>query len=178
MGGGLERFSFGASGGRGGEGAGVGRGPAGGADRVHPAAGESRRRRSSEQSVHGLPGHGHVQGHADASPGGRDRALRELWPNPGARLTTLRLRADGGARGNPGPAALGVVIEDDQGMRLLTVHRFLGVASNNQAEDQALIEGLKAVADWEPDRLEVYLDSKPVVGQVDGKWKGKEPQRE
>jgi ribonuclease HI len=99
-----------------------------------------------------------------------------LRPNPGARLTTLRLRADGGARGNPGPAALGVVIEDDQGMRLRTFHRFLGVATNNQAEYQALIEGLKAVADWKPDRLEVYLDSKLVVEQVNGKWRVKEPE--
>jgi len=102
--------------------------------------------------------------------------LRKLRPNPGARLTTLRLRADGGARGNPGPAALGVVIEDDQGMRLRTFHRFLGVATNNQAEYQALIEGLKAVADWKPDRLEVYLDSKLVVEQVNGKWRVKEPE--
>jgi len=71
---------------------------------------------------------------------------------------------------------LGVVIEDDQGMRLRTFHRFLGVATNNQAEYQALIEGLKAVADWKPDRLEVYLDSKLVVEQVNGKWRVKEPE--
>jgi ribonuclease HI len=86
------------------------------------------------------------------------------------------LRADGGARGNPGPAALGVVIEDDQGMKLRTFHRFLGVATNNQAEYQALIDGLKAVADWKPDRLEVFLDSKLVVEQVNGKWRVKEPE--
>jgi len=81
---------------------------------------------------------------------------------------------DGGARGNPGPAALGVVIEDEQGMRLRTFHRYLGVATNNQAEYQALIDGLKAIAEWKPDRLEVYLDSKLVVEQVNGKWKVKE----
>jgi ribonuclease HI len=68
------------------------------------------------------------------------------------------------------------VIEDDQGVRLRTFHRFLGVATNNQAEYQALIDGLKAVADWKPDRLEVYLDSKLVVEQVMGKWKVKEPE--
>ena len=83
---------------------------------------------------------------------------------------------DGGARGNPGPAALGVVIEDEQGMRLRTFHRYLGVATNNQAEYQALIDGLKATAEWKPDRLEVYLDSKLVVEQVNGKWKVKEPE--
>ena len=88
----------------------------------------------------------------------------------------MRLRADGGARGNPGPAALGVVIEDDQGLRLRTFHRYLGEKTNNQAEYQALIDGLKAVADWKPDRLEVFLDSKLVVEQVNGTWKVKEPE--
>ena len=59
-------------------------------------------------------------------------------------------------------------------MRLRTFHRYLGVATNNQAEYQALIDGLKAIAEWKPDRLEVYLDSKLVVEQVNGKWKVKE----
>jgi ribonuclease HI len=68
------------------------------------------------------------------------------------------------------------VIEDEQGMRLRTFHRYLGVATNNQAEYQALIDGLKAIAEWKPDRLEVYLDSKLVVEQVNGKWKVKEPE--
>jgi ribonuclease HI len=91
-------------------------------------------------------------------------------------MKMLRLRVDGGARGNPGPAALGVVIEDDQGMRLRTFHKWLGVATNNQAEYLALIEGLKAVADWKPDQLEVLLDSKLVVEQVNRRWKVKEPE--
>lgn len=85
------------------------------------------------------------------------------------------MRADGGARGNPGPAAIGVVIEDEDGMRLRTFHRYIGAATNNQAEYHALIDGLKAMADWKPDKLDVYLDSKLVVEQVNGKWKVKEP---
>lgn len=60
-------------------------------------------------------------------------------------------------------------------MRLRTFHRYLGTATNNQAEYHALIDGLKAVAEWTPDRLEVYLDSKLVVEQVSGKWRVKEP---
>lgn len=68
------------------------------------------------------------------------------------------------------------MIEDDQGLRLRTFHKYLGAATNNQAEYQALIEGLKAVSDWKPDRLEVYLDSKLVVEQVNGKWRVKEPE--
>jgi ribonuclease HI len=66
---------------------------------------------------------------------------------------------------------LGVVIEDESGMRLRGLHRWLGVTTNNEAEYRALIEGLKAVKDWQPDRLEVYLDSKLVVEQLNGAWK-------
>ena len=103
--------------------------------------------------------------------------MRELWPHPGARLTkVLRLFTDGAARGNPGPAGLGVVIEDDKGMRLRGLHRYIGKATNNEAEYQALIEGLKAAAEWNPDRLEVYLDSKLVVEQVNGGYRVRKPE--
>ena len=88
-------------------------------------------------------------------------------------MKTLRLFTDGASRGNPGPAALGVVIEDDQGMRLRTFHRYIGKATNNVAEYKALIDGLKAIAQWKPDRVEVYLDSKLVVEQVNGKYRVK-----
>jgi ribonuclease HI len=71
---------------------------------------------------------------------------------------------------------LGVVIEDEHGEKLRTFNKWLGVATNNQAEYQALIEGLKAMKDWDFDRLEVYMDSKLVVEQVNGKWKVKEPE--
>jgi ribonuclease HI len=96
-----------------------------------------------------------------------------LQPHPGARLKVLRLRTDGASRGNPGLAAVGVVIEDEQGVRLRTFHRFIGRATNNEAEYQALIDGLKAVAEWKPDRLEVYLDSKLVVEQINGTYRVK-----
>jgi ribonuclease HI len=86
-------------------------------------------------------------------------------------VKALRLYTDGAARGNPGPAGLGVVIEDDAGLRLRGLCRYLGVATNNQAEYRALIEGLKAVRDWKPDRLEVYLDSKLVVEQLAGRFR-------
>ena len=88
-------------------------------------------------------------------------------------MKTLRLFTDGAARGNPGPAGLGVVIEDDQGMRLRGLCRYVGVATNNQAEYLALIEGLRAIADWKPDRVEVFLDSRLVVEQLNGNFKVK-----
>ena len=86
-------------------------------------------------------------------------------------MKSLRLYTDGAARGNPGPAGLGAVIEDDQGLRLRGLCRYIGVATNNKAEYLALIEGLRAVEEWKPDRLEVFLDSKLVVEQVNGRWK-------
>ena len=102
--------------------------------------------------------------------------MRQLRPHPGDRLKTLRLRTDGAARGNPGPAGAGILIEDDQGIRLQARHKWLGQMTNNQAEYHALIEGLKAVKDWKPDRLEIYLDSKLVVEQIKGQYKIKEPE--
>ena len=86
-------------------------------------------------------------------------------------MTTLRLFTDGAARGNPGPAGIGLVLEDDQGMRLWGGCRYLGTATNNQAEYRALIDGLRKAAEWRPDRLEVYMDSELVVHQVNGRYK-------
>jgi ribonuclease HI len=69
---------------------------------------------------------------------------------------------------------VGVVIEDDHGMRLRGFHRKIGIATNNEAEYQALIDGLKAAAEWKPDRLEIYLDSKLVVEQIKGGYRVKD----
>ena len=64
-----------------------------------------------------------------------------------------------------------MVIEDDQGMRLQGLCRYIGTATNNRAEYLALIEGLRAAAAWKPDRLEVNMDSQLVVEQINGRWK-------
>jgi len=85
----------------------------------------------------------------------------------------IRLFTDGAARGNPGPAGLGMVIEDDRGMRLWGGHRYVGTATNNKAEYLALIDGLRKAADWRPDELQVYMDSELVVLQVTGRWRVK-----
>jgi ribonuclease HI len=65
------------------------------------------------------------------------------------------------------------VIEDDKGIRLRGLCRYIGKATNNVAEYLALIEGLNAVSEWNPDRVEVYLDSKLVVEQVRGNYRVK-----
>lgn len=58
-------------------------------------------------------------------------------------------------------------------MKLDTKNKWLGVATNNKAEYLALIEGLRAVEQWKPERLEIYLDSKLVVEQVNGNYRVK-----
>ena len=68
-----------------------------------------------------------------------------------------------------------MVIADERGAPLRDLIQFLGKATNNEAEYRALIEGLKAVSEWKPDRLEVFLDSKLVVEQMKGKYRVKEP---
>jgi ribonuclease HI len=62
-----------------------------------------------------------------------------------------------------------VVIEDEEGMRLRGLCRYIGTATNNVAEYLALIEG----SEWKPDRVEVFLDSKLVVEQVRGNYRVK-----
>ncbi len=91
-------------------------------------------------------------------------------------MRTLRLFTDGAARGNPGPAGLGMVIEDEHGARLWGGCRYLGVATNNTAEYMALIDGLRAARQWSPDRLEVFLDSQLVVEQMGGRYKVRKPE--
>lgn len=83
----------------------------------------------------------------------------------------LRLHTDGAARGNPGPAGLGMVIEDGDGMRLWGGCSYAGELTNNQAEYQALLAGLRKVAEWHPSRLEVCLDSELVVHQLNGRYR-------
>lgn len=83
----------------------------------------------------------------------------------------LVLRTDGASRGNPGPAAAGVVIEDAAGQVLARGRHYLGEMSNNQAEYRALILGLKAVARYRPAAVTVKMDSELVVNQMHGTYK-------
>jgi ribonuclease HI len=71
-----------------------------------------------------------------------------------------------------------MVIEDDAGMRLWGGCRYAGTATNNRAEYLALIDGLRKVAEWKPDRLEVYMDSQLVVEQVSGRYRVRNPDLE
>lgn len=85
----------------------------------------------------------------------------------------LVLEADGGSRGNPGPAGAGAVLRDQNGLVLNELSRFLGIATNNVAEYQALLMGLKAALAYKPDKLLIRLDSELLVKQLNGAYQVK-----
>ena len=87
----------------------------------------------------------------------------------------LVVEADGGSRGNPGPAGYGAaVLDPDSGEVLAEVAAAIGVATNNVAEYGGLIAGLRAAAELDPDaELTVRMDSKLVVEQMSGRWQVK-----
>jgi ribonuclease HI len=82
-----------------------------------------------------------------------------------------RLFTDGGARGNPGPAAYAYVLETDDGTVLAAHGEAIGVTTNNVAEYRALVEGLHKAVELQVDELEVVSDSELVVHQMRGEWK-------
>ena len=83
------------------------------------------------------------------------------------------LYTDGGARGNPGPAAYGYVLEGKDGTLFDARGEAIGVATNNVAEYRALVEGLRAAVDAGVDDLEVVSDSELLVKQMRGEYKVK-----
>ncbi|MFF4641615.1 bifunctional RNase H/acid phosphatase [Streptomyces sp. NPDC001389] len=87
------------------------------------------------------------------------------------------VEADGGSRGNPGPAGYGAVVLDPAtGETLAERAEFIGIATNNVAEYRGLIAGLKAARELAPDAVvRVRMDSKLVVEQMSGRWKIKHP---
>ncbi|WP_019969994.1 bifunctional RNase H/acid phosphatase [Mycobacterium sp. 141] len=86
------------------------------------------------------------------------------------------VEADGGARGNPGPAGYGaVVFTADHASILAERNEFIGVATNNVAEYRGLIAGLEAAAAAGADEVAVSMDSKLVVEQMSGRWRVKHP---
>ena len=95
----------------------------------------------------------------------------------GASPSRVIIEADGGSRGNPGPAAYGALVRDaDSGGVIVERAGRLGIASNNVAEYHSLIAGLELVAEYAPGAsLEVRMDSKLVIEQMAGRWKVKHP---
>jgi len=88
----------------------------------------------------------------------------------------LNIYTDGGARGNPGPAAIGVVIKDTNNKVLYQFGHTIGPATNNLAEYQAVIAALEYLItnNNKPDSINFFLDSRLVVNQLNGLWKVKD----
>ena len=84
-----------------------------------------------------------------------------------------RLSTDGGARGNPGPAAYGYVLEADDGTVLAAHGEAIGVATNNVAEYRALVAGLEKAVEVGIDELQVVSDSELLVKQMTGEYRVK-----
>jgi ribonuclease HI len=85
------------------------------------------------------------------------------------------VHVDGGARGNPGPAAAAAVISSPEGDVLDEAHELLGVATNNVAEYRGLLLGLARASALGADEVEVVNDSELVAKQVNGQYKVKHP---
>lgn len=91
---------------------------------------------------------------------------------------SILIYCDGGARGNPGPAACAFIVTDENGRLIQKQGFYMGIATNNQAEYQAVIEALK----WLSNQVAVkqvtvnfYLDSQLVINQLNGLFKVKDP---
>lgn len=87
----------------------------------------------------------------------------------------LIIETDGGARGNPGPAGIGVVVLDEHGKILEEHAEYLGKTTNNQAEYKAAILGLKRAVALGATSVEVRADSELLVRQANGEYKVKNP---
>jgi ribonuclease HI len=87
----------------------------------------------------------------------------------------LVIHVDGGSRGNPGPAAIGVVVSDSEGAVLEEVAERIGVATNNVAEYRALLKGLERAAALGASEIELVNDSELVARQITGAYKVKHP---
>lgn len=83
------------------------------------------------------------------------------------------LFTDGGARGNPGPGAIGVVLKDEAGELVYEASQYIGPSTNNEAEYKALLHGLQVVKQKEFDEVSCNLDSELVVKQLNGQYKVK-----
>ena len=93
-----------------------------------------------------------------------------------AQIRAVVIEADGGSRGNPGPAAYGAVLRTPDGRIIAADAQTIGRASNNVAEYRGLIAGLQLAAEFAPEaEIEVRMDSKLVVEQMSGNWKIKHP---
>jgi len=88
---------------------------------------------------------------------------------------TITVNFDGGSRGNPGPAGIGVVLAAEDGTPLVTRGKFIGIATNNVAEYTALLFGLREAAKLGASKILVRGDSELIIKQMRGEYRVKNP---
>ena len=101
------------------------------------------------------------------------RTSGDLFRNPPMPESYLIAHIDGGARGNPGPAAYGVVITDQSGHKLASLSEYLGRQTNNYAEYSGLLAALEYAVKHPARALKVISDSELMVKQIRGEYKVK-----
>jgi ribonuclease HI len=99
----------------------------------------------------------------------------EITATPPSNKDWINAHCDGGARGNPGPAGYGALIQDHEGMVLAELSEFLGIRTNNYAEYSGLLGCLQYALDHHYPRLRVVSDSELMVKQIQGKYKVNSP---
>lgn len=87
----------------------------------------------------------------------------------------LTIYTDGGARGNPGPAGIGIVIKEN-GKTVKEYGKYIGETTNNQAEYRAIISALETAKEMKAEDVEIFMDSELIVKQVRGEYKVKHPE--
>jgi ribonuclease HI len=106
------------------------------------------------------------------------RSSADLFPNDTtivSRTGWVTAHCDGGARGNPGPAGYGALLQDETGLVLAELSEFLGIRTNNYAEYSGLLGCLQWALDHHHRRLRVISDSELMVKQIQGKYKVNSP---
>ena len=110
------------------------------------------------------------------------RSSANLFPDdstpsahPGTQAGWVIAHCDGGARGNPGPAGYGALLQDEAGHVLAELSEFLGIRTNNYAEYSGLLGCLQWTLDHSHRRLRVVSDSELMVKQIQGKYKVNSP---
>lgn len=87
---------------------------------------------------------------------------------------SIEVYIDGASRGNPGESGIGIVINFEDGNKK-HIKKYLGIATNNQAEYNALINALKNLSEYSSDSITIYTDSQLVANQINQLWKVKDP---
>lgn len=87
------------------------------------------------------------------------------------KVKNLKIYTDGGALNNPGPAAFGVVFKDEKNNEIFDHSEAIGKTTNNVAEYRGLLYALRNAKRYHPEKIEIYMDSKLVIRQMQGKYK-------